>query len=556
MPRLPRTAWALAALSGLLQVLVFPSPALYWLGWVALAPLMVAVLAPHHFSAPASGHPATPAQGFCLGYLCGVLWYAGTCYWVFYVMHVYGGLATPLALGLLVLFCLYLGLYHGAFALLLAWAARRSRSGLRFPLLLAPFLWVALELVRARVSGFPWNLLGTSQVDNIPVARLAAFTGVYGISFELLLLNAAFAAALLAPAPRRRVMAAAALGVALLLQAGAFLQLAPATATHRALLVQQNIPILHNEDWTLEFFDRTVAELVALSLPPREPVTIRSSPALIIWPESPAPFYAADPRFRHELSSLARAAHAYVIAGSFGLEGEGAAHDHGGDHGHHAAHVPEGERPEPRVFNSASLVAPTGEWEARYDKIHLVPFGEYVPFQSVLRFAGTLVRQVSDFARGTGRAPFRIDGHTVGVFICYESIFPNEVREFARNGAQVFVNISNDGWFGRHGAPGQHLNMARMRAVENQRWILRATNTGVTASIDPYGRLVAVAEREQRAALQAPYAFMEGPTFYTRHGDWFAFGCAIIAAGALLMRFRFRKEEWKRSKNSNGNMPR
>lgn len=550
MPRLPKTAWMLAASSGLLQVLVFPTPGLYWLGWVALVPLMLAVLAPYRFSAAAgvetAERSASPAAGFWLGYLSGVIWYAGTCYWVFHVMHVYGGLAAPIALGLLVLFCLYLGLYHAGFGFFLAWAARRSRSGFRLPLFVAPFLWVGLELMRARVSGFPWNLLGTSQVENIPLARIASYTGVYGISFELVLINVAFVAALLLPSPRCRAMMAAAVAAALLLQVGVLVRPAPSTATHSAVLVQQNIPILEPEEWTVEFFDQTLLDLARISLPPaREPGVARSSPTLIIWPESPAPFYAADPKFRHEVSGIARAAHAYVIAGSFGLHFEDA-HEH-----HHDEHLGESTQQQTLVFNSASLVGPTGEWEARYDKIHLVPFGEYVPFQTLLRFAGTLVRGIGDFARGTDRTPFRVDGHSVGVFICYESIFPDEVREFALNGAQVFVNISNDGWFGRSGAPGQHLNMARMRAVENQRWLLRSTNTGITASIDPHGRLVAVAPREVRTTLEAPYAFVAGATFYTRHGDWFAFACAIIALGALLVRFRFRAGtvQWIQSKN-------
>ena len=132
------------------------------------------------------------------------------------------------------------------------------------------------------------------------------------------------------------------------------------------------------------------------------------------------------------------------------------------------------------------------------------------------------------------------ESYRVGAFICYESVFPDEVRWFALNGAQVFVNISNDGWFGESGAPGQHLNMARMRAIENNRWLLRSTNTGITGSIDPYGRVVARAERNTRVALNAPYAMITETTFYTRHGDWLAYACAIISLVALLVRFNLR----------------
>jgi apolipoprotein N-acyltransferase len=192
-----------------------------------------------------------------------------------------------------------------------------------------------------------------------------------------------------------------------------------------------------------------------------------------------------------------------------------------------------------RVFNSASLVSPTGVWDGRYDKIHLVPFGEYVPFASIFSFAGGLTQAVGNFTHGTSRVPLQADGQKLGVFICYESIFPDEVRQLAKQGAQVLVNVSNDGWYGDSGAWAQHLNQARMRAVENHRWLLRDTNTGLTASIDPYGRVVAHLERKTRSALAAPYALVNATTFYSQHGDWFAYLCAIISIGVLITRFSF-----------------
>ena len=171
--------------------------------------------------------------------------------------------------------------------------------------------------------------------------------------------------------------------------------------------------------------------------------------------------------------------------------------------------------------------------------MHLVPFGEYVPFKSIFSFAGGLTKEVGDFSEGTSRAPLDAGGTKLGAFICYESIFPDEIRQLAANGAQVFVNISNDGWYGDSGAYAQHLKQARMRAVENNRWLLRDTNTGVTASIDPYGRVVASIPRKIRTTLVAPYALSSVTTFYTRHGDWFAFLCAIISIVALAMRFLY-----------------
>jgi apolipoprotein N-acyltransferase len=187
-----------------------------------------------------------------------------------------------------------------------------------------------------------------------------------------------------------------------------------------------------------------------------------------------------------------------------------------------------------KMFNSAALVGPQGNLQARYDKVHLVPFGEYVPFPTLLRFAGKLTREVGDFVPGKERLPLRVNGYALGAFICYEAVFPDDVRRFARAGAQVFVNISNDGWFGQTAAPLQHLTMARMRAVENRRWLLRATNTGITAAIDPYGRVLAQAQPGVRTAIDVPYHLESGTTFYTRHGDWFAYACAIISLALVL----------------------
>ena len=241
---------------------------------------------------------------------------------------------------------------------------------------------------------------------------------------------------------------------------------------------------------------------------------------MIIWPESPAPFFVTDLHLRATLGEVARSTNSFIVAGSMGIE-------HAGDPA----------RP-PDIFNSAALIAPSGAWVARYDKIHLVPFGEFIPFERLISFAKTLTHDIGTFARGTQRVPLADGDVRIGTFICYESVFPNEVRQFALNGGNVFVNISNDGWFGDTGAPRQHLNMARMRAVENDRWLLRSTNTGITAVVDPYGRIVAEAPRKQRALLQASYSLVEGTTFYARHGDWFPILCAIITLAGVALRFR------------------
>ncbi len=529
MRKIHPTAWILALLSGGLQILIFPLPGLYWLAWVAFAPLLVAVLRAREadvlqlFDSPGVKLvPANFGQGFLLGYASGVVWYAGTCYWVFDTMHHYGGLGPATAVGVLLLFCLYLALYHGFFGGLLGLVASAQTQVSTLALIGAPFLWVAMELARTRISAFPWDLLGIAQVDNVPMGRIAGFTGVYGLSFEIMLVNTAFAAAFLVRREKRTTLLLAAVAAAAVLQAGRWIS-PPATPTTRtALLVQQNIPILDNADWTKDYFESTLKDLRSISVTPLER---GKRPDLIVWPESPAPFYSNDPYFRDDVSGIARQTGSWMLVGNIGIRDAMMSGALGST-----------------VYNSAALISPSGEWVVRYDKIHLVPFGEYLPFKRMFGFAGGLTKEVGDFARGVSRAPLAAGDEKLGVFICYESIFPDEVRQFAAQGAQVLVNISNDGWYGDSGAYAQHLAQSRMRAVENNRWLLLDTNTGVTASVDPYGRTTASLPRKTRAALPASYSLTDVTTFYTRHGDWFAYLCAIISAGALVLRLSLHKK--------------
>ncbi len=526
MRNIHRRAWLWTLLSAALQIVIFPLPGLYWLSWIALAPLLIALLRTHpagalQVDARVRLALATPFEGFLLAYACGILWCGGTCYWVFDTMHRYGGLPVPMAALVLILFCLYIGLYHGLFGLLLAVIARGSE---RRALVAAPFVWVAVELARTRVTAFPWELLGYAQTDNFVLTRIATLTGVYGLSWEIVLVNSAFAAAFVVAKERRKLLLVSALAASVVLQAGQWVAPPRAASDRSALLVQQNIPI--EADWTRDYFDQTLREFLSMSVKGASGVDARAGGApaskvdVIVWPESPAPFYANDPAFRSVVGEMARQTRTWVVSGSIGIDPMG---------GRNAQ--------KPKVSNSAVLVSPAGEFAGRYDKVHLVPFGEYLPFPNLFAFAGGLTKEVGEFTHGSSRAPLDAGSARLGIFICYESVFPDEVRQFAQQGAQVLVNISNDGWYGDSGAWKQHLQQTRMRAIENHRWLLSATNTGLTASIDPWGRVVAQVPRKQRTALVAPYALVSGTTFYTRHGDWFAFLCAIISLGALVARF-------------------
>ena len=523
MRKIHSSAWGLVLLSAVLQVLIFPSPNLYWLSWIAVAPLLIALRRTQvpetlQVHAPMRLAPATPWQGFLLAYACGIFWYLGTCYWIFDTMHKYGGLAIPVALLVLIVVCMYIGLYHGLFGLLLALVGGKASQ--RRALVLAPFLWVAVELARTRVSAFPWELLGYVQTDNPALTRLTTWTGVYGISFEIMLVNSVFAAAFLVAKERRKWLLAAASVAVIILQAGQWLS-PPAVPTDRtALLIQPNIPV--QEGWTTDYFQGTLRDLTWIS---QHPPGVQDGQRfdLIVWPESPSPFFLNDSSFREVVAALARQSRTWLLVGAIGVD---------------SASTSPQQRSE--VFNSAGLISPQGELTARYDKTHLVPFGEYVPFKRFLPFMDMLTDKVGSFAWGHSRESLDAGGQRLGVFICYESIFPDEVREYVQRGAGVIINLSNDGWYGDSGAWKQHLQMTQMRAIENGRWLLVATNTGMTGSVDPYGRLVAATGRQVRTTLAAPYGLLSSTTFYTRHGDWFAYLCAIISIGAIIAGFLFR----------------
>ena len=522
--------WALASLSAVLLDLPFPiaGPLPVWrsvFAWVALVPLIYAVLydTTSPSSRDASNHPRHfLRRSFLLGYLSGVIWYVLNCYWIWATMHIYGGIGAIASAGILLLYSIVLGLYFGAFTLVLALIRKGARS-IAPALIIAPLAWVGFELLAARLTSVPWDQLGYSQVDNFLLTRLASITGVYGISFVLMIGNALLAAALLSRTTQMRLRLGAG-GVLLVfaLQMGSFVQPAPVPADHIAVLVQQNVGLADGYDWVgpewetrtkkfLELSSQTCGPYyVGMPGPNNKLVQVQCffspAPSLIAWPESPAPFRETDPHFQSLMKTLAAQSKSPLIVGNIG-----------------------GER---REFNSAEFIAPDGTFVGRYDKIHLVPFGEYVPYRGLIAFAGTLTQGVGEFSRGKFRKVFQSGGHSYGIFICYESVFADEIRHFAELGAEVFVNISDDGWYGDTSAPWQHLNMVRMRAIENDRWILRATDTGVTAAIDPYGRVTQSAPRHIETSLAAHYGYRDHLTFYTEHGEIFALACGIIALAA------------------------
>jgi apolipoprotein N-acyltransferase len=442
-------------------------------------------------------------------------------------MRLYGTLSPFAASILLVLFCLYLGLYFALFAFLVS-LSQRATGNTAGTLILIPVLWIAVELACAHITSFPWNQLGDSQVDNLLLTRLALWTGTYGISFVLMAGNCAITSLFLFRGWRARLLPSVlAIAVVTGLSNGYSLHVAPEPTHAAAMLLQPNLDVSGGNIWLGDAFDKQMQHFTALSekvcnpyyvgLPtPRGPEiepdckAPRPTVDVIVWPESPAPFEDADPRFRHWVSALAEDAHAPMIVGDIAVDREA---DHAGT----------------AMYNSASFVASDGTFVGRYDKMHLVPFGEYTPFPQLLSFASSLTDQVGHMTPGKRRVIFAADGHRYGVFICYESIFGDEVRQFVKLGADLLVNVSDDGWYGDTSAPWQHLNMSRMRAIENDRWLLIDTNSGVTAVINPYGQIVQSAPRHSETSLLARFNYVSRDTFYSRHGDLFAWLCAIIA---------------------------
>jgi apolipoprotein N-acyltransferase len=495
--------YAASILSGVLLFTCFPIINWTALVWVACLPLLMALLVERRW-----GH------GYWLGYVAGAVFLSGSCYWFVSVMQGYGNLVPALAVGVLVLFVIVFSSFYGAFGLVETIVARRNVNAALF---LSPFLWVALELARTYlITGFPWNLLGYA-VRPVGLEQIASVTAVYGLSFLAVATSALVAWALLEPSRRGHWMALAA-WVAVLAAGNWILQPPPPQPEPNvALLVQPNIPLGESamDTWVPWVDPAPLNSLVEDSVEAaRESGAAPSVPLLLIWPESSAPFfYGRDPVYRGAIESMAKQADAYVISGTVTFAGQG------------------NSQPQ----NAAVLLAPDGQLLLHYVKIHLVPFGEYVPWWAFPGKVGKITAQVGDFEPGKSVQVAETPEGVIGIFICYEAIFPQLVRKFAADGAGVLVNISDDGWYGDSSAPFQHFEMARFRAIENGRFVLRGTNNGITAIVDPYGRVRKEIPRNQQGILTGHFRYLSKKTFYTEYGDVFAWSCVAVTAGMILV---------------------
>jgi apolipoprotein N-acyltransferase len=393
--------------------------------------------------------------------------------------------------GCFVLFALYKGVHLAFFSWLAGPLMKRAYA---IPAIAA--LWTGLERTHESF-GFAWLDLGNAGINMSLPLRLAPYLGVYGISFIFAMVGAAVACVLLRR-PRTWLLP-------LIVLVGLW-ALPPVPekmpATRTAVVVQPNVPT--DAEWTNLLQERTERHMVLLSDAIPGP--------LVIWPEMPAPFYYFDDPVFHDMANQVAINHGYLLFETVSYT------------------------PKNQPLNSAVLLGPKGQEVAKYDKIHLVPFGEYVP--RFFSFVNRITKEAGDFVPGDTIRVLPAGSDKLGVFICYESAFPDLVRQFTRNGADVLVNLSNDGYFGRSDAHRQHLLIARMRAVENRRFLIRATNDGITAVIDPGGAIVKALRPYSELAAPVHYGVVHQTTFYARHGDWFAWGCLIVGVGLGLWNLR------------------
>ena len=496
----------LAVAAGAALALAFPSFNAWPLAWISVAGLMLAAYG-----------ASVPFAALC-GFIYGMTFYCVSVPWIYTVLRRYGPLPVWQALGVLLVLAAASSVFKLLFA---AGVSLWGRSGPTKVAWVAPFLWVSTEYLFDRFPdiGFPWNLLGYSAAHSLALIQITTISGIYGLSLLVAAFNALIFWTILQPPARRRRAALCVGAVAAILALVAWIgaRFVPAAQPERiAHLVQPDFP--QSMEYPQNWFALHRADLDDLEQ--RTVSAARLEPGPVIWPETPAPFSMQDPPFAFRAVRIAQEAGTDFIFGAVNWKQT----------------LTGGEQP----YNSAVQLDPAGRELFVYDKIHLVPFGEFVPWRNILRFAGHITADLGEFQRGDVRRVGTLPGGRYSVFICYEAIFPGEIRQFTENGAELLVNISNDGWFGRSAAPATHLEAARVRAVENRRWLLRDTNNGYTASIDPYGRIVAEMAPDIRGQLDAPYAFRSDLTFYVRHGDWLAWFslCGTLLA-LLIVDWRF-----------------
>lgn len=508
----------LSVLSGLLLTCSFPKIGADWVAWFSLVPMLFAL------------QSLPPRSAFYIGLTTGGTHYLTLLYWLIPMMETYGNISLWLGTCLIFLLALYLGLYVAAFSVILKRFCIQPLS----MFFLIPVLIVSFEYLRSLLfSGFPWELLGYSQYNRLSLIQISDITGVYGVSFLVALVNGAIFIILLHLTKGRwqnllvsKKVVAGSAGLTALMLAAVILYgnqrikavdlLQSGSPVAKISVIQGNID--QSKKWEQEYQQTTVDKYIRLSLS-----TSSESPELIVWPETATPFYFLS-RYQLYLTRLIQ--EGVKRSGAFFLVGS-----------------PSYERNDNKIeyYNSAYLLNPEGNSIGKYSKVHLVPYGEYIPLKKWFSFLGKLVAQVGDFKSGKKGSTLKWGENRIGIQICFEIIFPELARAMAKNQAALFVNITNDAWFGTSSGPYQHFSMTIFRSVENKRALVRSANTGISGFIDPCGRILSKTPLSTEAVLTQTVPLMETETVYTLFGDLFALVCLVSASLFVVFRFIRKK---------------
>ena len=498
-----------AALSGVLLALSFPKFGHPAIAWIALTPLLIAL-----------SRRVSLSRAFWLGLLTGTVYLWGTLYWLSTVMTRYGEINLATSVAINAIFIAYLALYPALFAVVM----RRLLMAFGPAALVAtPLVWTATELGRMYVfTGFPWVLLGYSQATVLPIAQAASVVGVFGVSAIVVSVSAALAGVVIARALRP---AAVVLSAVLLIAVWGNARARRADLTRdgqpiRVGVIQPNV--LEEEREKLAFAPQIFEKDLGLT---RE--AVRQHAAFVVWPESGLSPYALEeyPDVAQTIRNTAREAGVSILVGSDQFEWR----------------VKDGRREAVKSFNAAFMIRPDGTTGAVYRKIHLVPWGEYVPLKNWLTFVGPLVQAIGrGFDAGDALTLLPLGRHDVSTAICYEIIYPDLVRRFVLEGSELLTTITNDSWFGATSAPYQHFEQASMRAIENGRYLVRSANTGISGIVDPYGHVLARTDIFHSAVVVDDVRLLTSTTIYTRIGDVFAYASVVMTAALLVIGRRSR----------------
>ncbi|MDM8516285.1 apolipoprotein N-acyltransferase [Desulfobacterales bacterium HSG16] len=537
----------LAAVSGLLMTAAFPKVGMDWLIWVAIVPVLAAVSNSSRISA------------FALGFICGLVHHLTLEYWVVNTMRTFGGLHFFPAILILILFASYLGIYVGIFSYILSSLCKTPVKCL----VISPFLWVALEYVRSFLfTGFPWEFVGCSQFKHLYLIQISNISGVYGLSFIIIFSNAVLF--FLYQHLRKKKWHGELVSRTVVVRAGVVLVCLLAgnllygkwsvnctdreidgAQKKRVSVIQGNIA--QNEKWSSDARNKITEKYIRLSeqagkdatdlpsnFPPDSPPDspLDSLPDMIVWPEAAMPFvFQLHQGPTKQVKQMVRKMKTFLLAGGPYVEKNGE---------------------DIAYYNSAWLIGPDGDVKGRYDKSHLVPFGEYVPLRQWLPFVGKIIEQIGDMSPGRDIKPLHtgerqtdpITGPLViGPLVCYEGIFSDLSGKMASRGAQFLVNITNDAWYGTSSAPYQLFSMSVFRAVETKRSLVRAANTGISGFIDPAGRITGSTKLFENAVMTRDIPILNTKTLYAAWGDVFGIACTFFTFAGLIFLMTWRRKQ-------------